>query len=504
MSRPFVPRAIAFCFVPAILSLSGCNEGTLVMSVAANPNSVLSAVATVSWSDATLSTVSLTAQPSGGAAQSTPELTVTTSSPMMIPVLPLKASTTYTLHATAKTSKGDELTSKDVSFTTGKLPPEVIPYTVKPGGTPSAGYTLLAPQPFPGTAPPQYLPIVDSTGAAVWYYESSPICGGDFQQQPDGSFTDAVVDSTHTITGLNEPITVYRQIDVLGNTLKTWTALDVPTASPPIVIAGTDSHDIRIQPNGDALLYGLVEQTMDLTPYGGEQGTNVVGNVLERVTADGTVTFSWNAFNSFTPADFDPAAGTLSSSPVDFTHANAIDVFPDGNYLLSMRNLSVVLKLDSTTGKIIWTLGGAGISSPSSGGPTGNFTFVNDPLGGFSCQHGARVLPNGDILMLDDGNGHDPKQSRAVEYALDTTKMTATLVWSSEDTPPLFTTILGYAQRLTNGNTLITYGQALQVQEVDPTGKNILWDLTDPQVNDFGVYRAYRLDPLAPMALTGG
>jgi outer membrane protein assembly factor BamB len=332
---------------------------------------------------------------------------------------------------------------------------------------------------------------VDDSGNTVWYYVSSPICGGDFQQQPDGSFTIAVVDPTHAITGLNETLTVYRQIDVLGNTLNTWSALDVPG----VQIAATDSHDIRIQPNGDALLYGLVEQTMDLTQEGGQPGTNVVGNIFERVTREGKVSFSWNTFDHLDVANIDPACAKVASSPVDFTHGNAIDVLDDGNYLLGFRDLSQLVKIDATTGEVIWKLGGA----------DSTFTFMNDPLGGFSCQHGGRELPNGDILMLDDGNGHSPKQSRAVEYKLDTNARTATLVWSSEDSPAMFTQILGYAQRLTNGNTLITYGMTGNVQEVDENG-NVLWTLTDP-VNgevDFGIYRAYRMDSISPLALTGG
>src|SRR6185312_15053874 len=103
---------------------------------------------------------------------------------------------------------------------------------------------------------------------------------------------------------------------------------------------------------------------------------------------------------------------------------------------------------------------------------------AKDPLGGFSCQHGARELPNGDIILFDDGDGHGPPQSRAVEYSLDTEAMVATLVWSAEDDPPLFSYILGYAERLPNGHTLITYGTTLQVREVDDSGAAI-WDLTD-------------------------
>jgi hypothetical protein len=72
---------------------------------------------------------------------------------------------------------------------------------------------------------------------------------------------------------------------------------------------------------------------------------------------------------------------------------------------------------------------------------------------------------------------------------------TATLVWEAEATPELFSFALGYAQRLDNGNTLITYGTTKHVQEVAADG-GLVWDLSDPSTADFGIYRAFRIDSL--------
>jgi hypothetical protein len=54
------------------------------------------------------------------------------------------------------------------------------------------------------------------------------------------------------------------------------------------------------------------------------------------------------------------------------------------------------------------------------GGKRNQFTYVNDPLGGPSYQHDIRVLPNGNITLMDNGNFHTPSLSRAVEYHFDT------------------------------------------------------------------------------------
>jgi hypothetical protein len=39
-----------------------------------------------------------------------------------------------------------------------------------------------------------------------------------------------------------------------------------------------------------------------------------------------------------------------------------------------------------------------------------------------------RVLGNGNLLLFDNGLRHDPSETRAVEYRLDNTAMTATLL----------------------------------------------------------------------------
>jgi hypothetical protein len=95
---------------------------------------------------------------------------------------------------------------------------------------------------------------------------------------------------------------------------------------------------------------------------------------------------------------------------------------------------------------------------------------IGDPLGGFGIQHDVRILPNGHLLLFDNGNFHNPPQSRAVEYALDTVAMTATLVWESRHAPPVFASFLGSVQRFQNGHTLIGYGAAGIMTEVSADG----------------------------------
>jgi hypothetical protein len=118
------------------------------------------------------------------------------------------------------------------------------------------------------------------------------------------------------------------------------------------------------------------------------------------------------------------------------------------------------VKVNRRTHQILWQLGGA----------RNQFTFVNDPLGGFDSQHTARILPDGHLLIFDNGWTHSPPASRAVEYVLDPVRMTATMVWQYSANPPIFNDFTGSAQRLANGNTVVAFTREGIVDEVRPDG----------------------------------
>jgi hypothetical protein len=119
-----------------------------------------------------------------------------------------------------------------------------------------------------------------------------------------------------------------------------------------------------------------------------------------------------------------------------------------------------------TTGEIIWRLGGR----------NNQFTLLGDTLW-FSHQLAIRRLPNGHYTLFDNGNGHAPQFSRAMELVLDTVGMTCPFVWKYAR-PGTFSQAMGYVQRLGDGNTFIGWGAtAPAVSIVTPEGKTVyeLW-----------------------------
>jgi hypothetical protein len=470
---------------------AGADAPALNLSVAANPNSVLSAVATVTWPGA-LESVLI-----GWTGGSTPlfDLTAATS-PAVFPILGLSEQTSYLFQATADDAEGHVFLSGMATLTTGTLPSRLPTFVTVSGAPSGTGLTLMSL--LAGGVPPSYVTIIDGTGRVVWYDEVPGDQNGSvFLQQFDGTFTVAVPVAEPLLDSAQ-----FLQLDALGNALHTWnasgpdgTGVTTDTDGHSITIMATGEHDIATQPDGSALVWGKVAQTTDFSAQGGH--SNAVGyyDVLAHVASDNKVLWAWNSAEIVTPNMFDTVADPDTETGVDVTHANALQVMRDGNYLASFRNLSSVWKINSSSGDVIWKLGGAGISLPESGGPTGDFSFVGDPLGGFSCQHGARELPNGDILLFDDGDGHSPPQSRGAEYTLDTVGGTATLVWQSTPSTSLYTSISGFSQRLSNGNTLVTYGTTQTIEEWDPTGTDVLWKLRVTSGSS-AAYRAYRLASL--------
>jgi outer membrane protein assembly factor BamB len=161
------------------------------------------------------------------------------------------------------------------------------------------------------------------------------------------------------------------------------------------------------------------------------------------------VVFSWDSIDhiDLTEADFiEQREWWIKNNINDYFHGNSVAEAVDGNLLISGRHTNSIIKIDRTSGAVLWRLGGT----------KSDFTFIDDPEGGFSHQHSVHQLPSGNILLYDNGNQNPRQISRVVEYAIDEVTKTARLVWSYSD--GRFTYATGSVQRLKNGNTLIGWG----------------------------------------------
>jgi hypothetical protein len=444
------------------------------VSVLASPTNVLAASVRVAAEHADSARVLFVAP--GGAPDSTPSVALAEGR-AWVPVLGLRSGVAYRGVAEVSGTSG-RVQSDSVSFAGGELPDVLRSVVVSTTGTASRGLTLTSHLLGPNTL---FAFAFDSSGAIRWYRAfglPTTYSGGDVQQQPNGHFTIYVGAST----GAQPVPGYYVEFGPSGDSLRTFTA---PT---PLY---TDNHELRISGSGAderIHLFGYDRRLVDLSSVGGPSEAQISGHSVVRLLADGTPEFTWSGWDHFGFDDWiePPGADPQSVEQNDFDHPNALDVDQDGNYVVSWRSLGEVTKIDSRTGEVIWRLGGA----------NNQFTFVNDPLGGFSAQHYARVLPDGHLLLYDNGTRHQPQETRVVEYALDPAAHTATLVWEFRHDPPIYTAFVGSVQRLANGNTAIGYGLAGHMAEVTPDG-SVVWE-GDLRANGqlLTVYRMVRIASL--------
>jgi hypothetical protein len=378
-----------------------------------------------------------------------------------VPIFGLHANTTYTLKVTVTSSTGQTATSDTLHFTTGTLPSGIPPFIVEHADSPTVRYVMLGIAPTVGGK--TYAVIVDKDGLPVWYKE---FVDGvvDFQQQPNGNYT--------AWASLDASPPHFYEFTVTGLLRDAYQASNLLETGP---------HELRLLGNSYAL-FGIEFRTMDLTAYGGSATANVRGIVVE-YHRSGQQPLLWHTFDHFLVTD-GASDVSFTASTVNPWHGNAIEIDNDDNLLVSFRNMDEITKINSQTGAIIWRLGGE----------NNQFTFINDNLNGFSHQHGIRRLPNGNIILFDNGNLHNPSMSRAVEYKLDEVNKTAELVWEYRPDPPLYGFALGFAQRLSNGNTLVCFGTAQHIIEVDRTGRK-RWELQIGEAQRFA-YRAFNIESL--------
>jgi hypothetical protein len=262
----------------------------------------------------------------------------------------------------------------------------------------------------------------------------------------------------------------------------------------------------------------------------------LLDDTVIEVTWDGEIIWEWICSDHFDEMDFDEAAkNILSRNPKmmavgsgmgDWMHINSISTlgpnkwfdagdkrFAPDNIIWSGRQTNIMGITDKKTGKIVWQVG-----------PDYTATAALRELGQIIGQHHSHMIPRGlpgegNILVFDNGGrgGYGPPNpgaptgllnairdySRVVEFD----PVTLEVIWryppkdagfnEALQTSKCYSHLISSAQRLPNGNTLITEGGNRRVFEVT-VEHEITWEYVSPYYdrkipNPMGVYRAYRV-----------
>jgi len=227
----------------------------------------------------------------------------------------------------------------------------------------------------------------------------------------------------------------------------------------------TDYHDMIITDNNTYILQAYNTEIVDLSNIGGDE-FSLVSSILsiQEFDINHNLIFDWNALEHLNIYDYEDNlfVGNSITGQIEWMHGNSIDIDYDDNLILSNRRNSEIIKINRTSGEIMWIMGG----------PLNEFQIINDPLSGVKSQHDVSRLDNGNLLIFDNGDPQEYDESRVVEYEIDETNKTATLIWEFQNPYGYISRAMGSAQRLANGNTFINWGTILIQGE--SVGANIM------------------------------
>ncbi|HJX13580.1 MAG TPA: aryl-sulfate sulfotransferase [Dehalococcoidales bacterium] len=260
----------------------------------------------------------------------------------------------------------------------------------------------------------------------------------------------------------------------------------------------------------------------------------LVDDTIIEIDADGKIEWEWTCSEHFDEMGFseesrnamsrDPGLKPSGGGVGDWMHVNSMstlgpnrhfdagdDRFHPDNIIWDGRQTNITGITDKKTGKIVWQLG-----------PDFTATPALRAMGQIIGQHHAHLVPRGlpgegNVLVFDNGGwagygAPNPGAPTGLDNArrdysrvLEFDPMTLEILWQypkprKEGAGPggnrFYSSFVSSAQRLPNGNTLITEGNGGRILEVTPERETV-WEYLSPyrhrRLKIPLLYRAYRV-----------
>jgi hypothetical protein len=257
----------------------------------------------------------------------------------------------------------------------------------------------------------------------------------------------------------------------------------------------------------------------------------LVDDTIIEVDGNGKITWEWVCSEHFEEMGFDdeakeairrnPGISPMTCGQGDWMHMNSISTlgpnrfydkgdkrFHPDNIIISGRQTNIVATIDKKTGKIVWQLG-----------PYFTASEKLKKIGQIIGQHHAHIIPRGlkgegNILLFDNGGaaGYGAPNPTSVDgnnnakrdtsRVLELDPKTLEIKWQypalmmMPGGGRLYSAFISSAQRLPNGNTMITEGNIGRIIEITPE-QEIIWEYISPFLHRMMktnmIYRAYRV-----------
>lgn len=236
-------------------------------------------------------------------------------------------------------------------------------------------------------------------------------------------------------------------------------------------ITGPFHHDVAVADDGG--VYALMHEKIDFPEFSTTEP--IRDDWLVLLTKDGKIEKKASFANMVLKNKtlYDVVRNTkerkyhFGKDAWDVFHTNSVEIinrdvffgdkklFKKGDILCCIRHFNAIVVIDVETKEFIWHWGMDELDLP----------------------HHASLLENGNILLFDNGT------SRKYSRVLEVNPGTKEIEWEYKAPNPesFFSETRGSAQRLPNGNTLITESHKGRVFEVTPE-KEIVWEFYNPEI----------------------
>lgn len=243
---------------------------------------------------------------------------------------------------------------------------------------------------------------------------------------------------------------------------------------------GTDIHDMRITPEGTALITIYAPYVWNQGPVGGPANGLTLAAVVQEIDIEtGLVLYEWNSLDHVTLEEAMIPRQEGVGRYYDYFHINSISL-DDDNLILSARDTWTIYKIDRVTGEIIWRLGGA----------DSDFEMAEGT--GFRFQHDANRMSNGSISLFDNASGDQEDNgtiaSRGLVLDLDMDTMRCTLGAEYIHPTGILSTTQGSVREQGDGTFFVGWGSTSAFSQFSADGDLIYNGRFGPAVQS---YRAY-------------
>lgn len=428
-----------------------------------------------------------------------------------IPVIGLYASYTNTIDLRILNAQGDTTAQSTCTIQTGNIPPNMPTSIVAaPFDEASVAPGLILVSNYSNQST-YTLYMMDAYGDIRWLL--------DYRNHPDLknlNYEDGVSrlrNGNFFFGDSSQPDSRIYEVDLAGNIINNW------------ALSGYKfHHEVSEKPNGNFLLTATLPSSTYQTG-----GPTIEDYVIEIDRKSGTITNVWDLKESL-----DENRTTLTTlngiQPAsDWFHGNAVRYDSTDNTIVVSGRTQGVVKLDYNN-NVKWIL------APHAGWKTNRrdenlSQFLLQPLDAAGnpitdqavidgtaiapdfewnwYQHNNTYLPNGDLMVFDDGAVREfdpsaPKYSRAVSYKIDPVKMTVQQTWTygKERGTDTYSQIVSSAQFLYQSNHVVfspgyqvptANGLGGKVVEVNFATRQVVSEISITTANGIGFHRAIKI-----------